>query len=253
MDFIFSAVSIEDNPEDAARLQGALREAPSYHYAGNATTFAQGCELIQRVHPDLLFLDIDLPDANGLEKVSELRALVTWPMQIVFYTVHDNFAIEALRNAAFDYLIKPLRPQELQDLLQRFAQGYNERFQTMGSTMADRSDSARESIVMINSIQGYQQIRLTDVVYLWHIPHTKYWRVHLSDGSTQTLKKETSAQTILSMHGDFAQVNQSQIINLSYLSVLRRDSCTLLPPFDGVEVPVSRSFLPALMDRMRFI
>ena len=248
MDIIFSAVSIEDSPEDAIRLHDALADVPKFRYDGNATTYAQGRELIRRVRPDLLFLDIDLPDANGLEVVNEIRSMVDWPMQIVFYTVHDSYVIDALRNAAYDYLVKPLRPEELLASLDRFAQAYNERLLGHGSRKPEV-----ENIIMINTIQGYQQIRLCDVGYLKHIPHSKYWCVHLADGSVQTLKKETSAPTILSMHRDFAQVNQSQIINLRYLGILRRESCSLLPPFDNVEIAVSRNYLPALQSRMLFI
>lgn len=252
MDFIFSVLSIEDSLDDAASLRDTLAGMPSFRYAGNAPTYERGRELILRHHPDLLFLDIDLPDANGLEVVNDIRLLATWPMKIVFYTVHDNYVIEALRNAAYDYLIKPLRHEELHALLDRFTNDHNERYMRYGSRqMADGLPD--DSIIMVNTIQGYQQIRLTDVVYLKHVPRTKYWRLYMADETVQTLKKETSAPTILSMHRQFAQVNQSQIINLRYLGILRRDSCTLLPPFDGVRVDVSRNYLPALQSRMLFI
>ena len=69
----------------------------------------KGKKLIAKVQPDLLFLDVELPDMTGMELLQEIRDSVSWNMRIVFYTAYDKYMIQAIREAAFDYLLKPFR------------------------------------------------------------------------------------------------------------------------------------------------
>ena len=58
-------------------------------------------------HPDLLFLDVELPDTLGLNLLSEIREDILWDMKVVFYTSYDKYLLQALRESAFDFLLKP--------------------------------------------------------------------------------------------------------------------------------------------------
>ena len=89
---------------------------------GTARNGKQGKKLIAKVQPDLLFLDVELPDMTGMELLQEIRDSVSWNMRIVFYTAYDKYMIQAIREAAFDYLLKPFEEQELRDILARFVE-----------------------------------------------------------------------------------------------------------------------------------
>ena len=107
MEISFSVLSIEDVAADKELIRQHLAAHPNFRYVGNATTLAEGKKLLASCRPDLLILDIDLPDGNSMEHLDEIRGLCDWPMRIVFHTVYDNYVIQAIRQQAFDYLIKP--------------------------------------------------------------------------------------------------------------------------------------------------
>jgi two-component system LytT family response regulator len=254
MAYLFKAISIDDSPADVNRLKSLLSPIDSVEYVGNAPSIAEGRELLQREHPDLLFLDVELPDGNGIEAIRTLRQRLTWPVKIIIYTVFDDRVLEALRNDAFDYLIKPLRPSDVEGLMTRLIEDYERRSEEWDDDSETAGGPyASGSIVMVNTIVGYIPIRLTDIVYAEHVDKTKYWRIYLADGTSQLLRKGTSSAHILSMNRNFIQVNNRQIINLHFIGMLKKDSCLLAAPFGGTEIPVTRSYLAALQDRMTFI
>ena len=112
-------VAIVDDDEVALEnLSFELGKDARFFLKGTARNGKQGKKLIAKVQPDLLFLDVELPDMTGMELLQEIRDSVSWNMRIVFYTAYDKYMIQAIREAAFDYLLKPfdmraLRPAEI--------------------------------------------------------------------------------------------------------------------------------------------
>ena len=101
-------VAIVDDDEVALEnLSFELGKDARFFLKGTARNGKQGKKLIAKVQPDLLFLDVELPDMTGMELLQEIRDSVSWNMRIVFYTAYDKYMIQAIREAAFDYLLKP--------------------------------------------------------------------------------------------------------------------------------------------------
>lgn len=248
---LFRAISIDDTPVDAKRLDDLLAPIDTVEYLGNAETLAEGRNLLMRQHPDLIFLDVDLPDGNGLAAIKELQSLINWPAKIVLHTVYDHLILEALRRNAYDYLVKPVRADEIQALATRLEEDYERRAEELASAQSERRNTSE--LVMVNSIVGYVPIRYADIVFAEHVDGTKYWRIHLINGTSQLLRRGTSSANILDMSSNYIQVNNRQIINLMHLSALRRDACVLAAPYEEVEVPVTRSYAAALQSRMTFV
>ena len=116
-------VAIVDDDEVALEnLSFELGKDARFFLKGTARNGKQGKKLIAKVQPDLLFLDVELPDMTGMELLQEIRDSVSWNMRIVFYTAYDKYMIQAIREAAFDYLLKPFEEQELRDILARFVE-----------------------------------------------------------------------------------------------------------------------------------
>lgn len=242
MEISFSVLSIEDSPSDVEALSLHISANPHFRYLGNANTLAEGKRLLARHRPDLLILDIDLPDGNSMDRLDDLRSQVDWPMHIVFHTVYDHYVIQAMRQQAFDYMVKPFSPEEMDEMLARVEDSFRKRLFKDTSTA-----------IMVSTGDGFCRVDLTKVVYFEHIPKSKYWKMYLPDGSSYTLRKESSYADILPMNPQFVQVSQSTIINLEYLSLLKRDTVTLLPPYENLQIVVSRNYLPGLQSRLLFI
>ena len=140
-------VAIVDDDEVALEnLSFELGKDARFFLKGTARNGKQGKKLIAKVQPDLLFLDVELPDMTGMELLQEIRDSVSWNMRIVFYTAYDKYMIQAIREAAFDYLLKPFEEQELRDILARFCRAGRGRAENVIShwcTVAYRTDIYR--------------------------------------------------------------------------------------------------------------
>lgn len=120
MDKLYRVVIIDDDEFSADNLCLELKKYNRLSIDGMARNGANGRKLLEKVHPDLLFLDVELPDMKGMELLEQLRGAITWNMQIVFYTAYDKYMIYAIRGAAFDYLLKPIDKKELEGIIDCF-------------------------------------------------------------------------------------------------------------------------------------
>lgn len=104
MDKLYRVVIIDDDEFSADNLCLELKKYNRLSIDGMARNGVNGRKLLEKVHPDLLFLDVELPDMKGMELLEQIKGAITWNMQIVFYTAYDKYMIYAIRGAAFDLL-----------------------------------------------------------------------------------------------------------------------------------------------------
>ena len=116
----YKVIVVDDDEMAAEALAFELEKKPEFSLDGIARNARQGKKLIAAVRPDLLFLDVEMPEMTGMELLRDIRDSIIWNMKVVFYTAYDKYMIEAIRESAFDYLLKPFQPQELDQILHRF-------------------------------------------------------------------------------------------------------------------------------------
>ena len=116
----FRVVIVDDDDVSLENLDFSLRKDTRFQVEGVARNGKQGKKVITKVRPDLLFLDVEMPDMTGMELLQDIRDSISWNMKVVFYTAYDKYMIQAIRESAFDYLLKPFEEQDLQDILERF-------------------------------------------------------------------------------------------------------------------------------------
>jgi two-component system LytT family response regulator/two-component system response regulator LytT len=114
-----SAVVIDDEQLARDELTFLLKEHPEIELAGTAGNGLEAIELIQRVEPDLVFLDVQMPGLDGMSVVRRLRETSDALPHFVFVTAYDTYAIEAFRMEAMDYLLKPVEKERLAETVQR--------------------------------------------------------------------------------------------------------------------------------------
>ena len=113
----YKAVVVDDEPVCIENLKKSLVAYPEVLLAGEARTAAEGSLLILNEQPDLLFLDVELPGMSGVELLQDLQHRISWDMRVVFYTSHQKYWLDALRQSAFDYLLKPYLPDEFATII----------------------------------------------------------------------------------------------------------------------------------------
>ena len=261
MELQFTVVSIGNNWKGFASVE-CFKKYPitddclstvSPLFLAHADSWEEGRTLLFEHTPHLLLLDIDLFAESDREPMIEnLSHLATWPLQIVLCSSSSQYAVAALRHSVFDYLLSPFSHEDFQKMLSRFAIEFQSKDQIDHTSEVERSQDLPVAFV-VNTALGFRQISLSDIVYFEHIKSSKYWRIYLTDMSSLTLKKDTSANDILKLCDTFVQVNQMYVINLRYLAFMCRNDCTLMSPYEGVTISVSRVFAQSLQERLMVI
>jgi|GEM_PF-171466 LytTr DNA-binding domain. len=107
---------------------------------------------------------------------------------------------------------------------------------------------------MIATVSGYQTLCIDDIIMFEYIKSNKYWYVYLKNQAQLHLKRSTNAETILGYSSSFVQINQQQIINVKYLSMINGKKCILFQPIDNENnLIISRNCMKGVQDRFQIV
>jgi two-component system, LytTR family, response regulator len=194
-----------------------------------------GIKAIEEIKPDIVFLDIQMPDGTGFDV---LRSVKNKNFEVVFITAHEEFAIKAIKFSALDYLLKPIDPSELRAAVERAIKAVDDK----------KEDSQFDALQ--NNIQPNQKRRLVlktqesvFVVELHEIIRCEADRNYTSFflvGGKKILVSKTlkDYETLLSSY-NFLRVQQSHLINLDYVDRYDKGNGGSVVMKDGSEVPLS--------------
>lgn len=239
----YNVVIIDDEDLCINSLCNSLEENERFEVVATEKRAEIGKKLIMTVHPDLLFVDIEMPTMSGLDLVRSIKEEVNWEMQVVFYTAFDKYLLEALRESAFDYLLKPYQEEELNTVLKRFinhSESNNAQKESFDEQVSNLY-STRNARFLVTTVRGYQMINTEDVGYFEYNTLKRLWHIVLRD-KTVNIKRGTTSADLIHLSDNLIQVNQHQIINTNYLDTIENKKCKLLSPFDEKEFMISRKY-----------
>ena len=243
----YKIIVVDDDEMAAEALAFELKKRPEFSLEGIARNARQGKKLIASVRPDLLFLDVEMPEMTGMELLRDIRDSIVWNMKVVFYTAYDKYMIEAIRESAFDYLLKPFQPQELDVILHRFLEQM-QGGQRMGGVPV--LSSAGDTFMVYTPTNDMRVLRTSEIGFFRYSSERKLWEVILTNDPPLALRRGMTADAIIHNLPRFVQIHQSYIVNMDYLMLIKDNHCQLYPPFDRVtELIVSKKFKKELQDR----
>ena len=250
-------VIIDDNEECINSLKEHLSLYPEIELQGSASHYTKAISLITKSTPDLVFLDVEMPGKNGFEILTEARKSQKNGFKVIFYTAYDQYMLAALRESAFDYIMKPLDPDELRIVLEHFKT--NKETQIWNQVLpVSNSLSAYQERISIPTNTGIKFINTNAVVIFLCIKEESClkkpcWKVILNDQSQIKLRTGITANEILEYmkSNSFVQINQSSIININYICEIefKTHACLLLPPFEHMILTVSRTKMSEVKDK----
>lgn len=213
-----TAVIIDDEPRAIEILESGLREHPEISIAGRATSAEQAFEVVRAVDPDLIFQDIHLPNRSGFDIVAGLLQEGFKP-DIIFVTAFDKYAIEAIRHAAFDFLLKPVQKEELAIAIERL---HEKRLQQNRELQVSKlqEHNKRTGKIKFNTGGGFTLIRTEDILYIeadWN-----YADIHFSAEKKELVTLNIGAIEALLPPTDFFRISRSIIINIRFLVKVSR-------------------------------
>jgi two-component system LytT family response regulator len=245
-------VIIDDDEDFIISLGNNLKLFPEIEITGFASKYRHARNILHNDHFDLLFLDIEMPGKNGFELLEECRNAGKNGFSVIFHTAYDKYVIQALRESAIDYILKPVKPDELRSAIDRFKKIH----QYANKQMLLPKPTFQE-IIALPTATG---IRFTDkssiIMFNWNCGgnfEKKCWTAVLTDRSEIKLKSGTSATDILGNMGQtaFIRISPSVILNIGYIAAIdyATRECQLLQPFNDIRVTVSRSNLAEIRDK----
>lgn len=242
---------IDDDVKTVEKLSEMLSDYPDLQITGSASSLAEGETMVTDLHPDLLFLDIELPDGNGLEFIDRLLRINSEIYIVVFTGYYKDYSERAFSGKEADYLLKPINVYELDKSVQRYRRAITgKRTHVLKGT----SEPGLGDVFTATTVTNEMRImRPAEIGYFRYSTRRKVWEVALSDHTFVQLKKGTSAADILAYNPQFVQTHQSYIVNMRYLTLIGVTQCTLYPPFNGDEVLVGRRYSRELKSRFTLI
>lgn len=253
---LYIVVIVEDEKESAERLAEALKPYDEFYVAAIVPSMKKAVKAIEKFHPDLLFMDIELPDGKGFAMLDKLHPYITWPMRTVFYTAHDKYMLNAIRSEAFDYLLKPFDNEDLDNILKRFTnrkhkEENEERPNTLASVKAPSILTDNECFILQLPSGDIRVVKLTDIGFFHYNMERRGWEVLLYNQKWVPLRSSVKPDQIVNYSEAFIRTHQAYIINVSYLAMIHNDNCLLYPPFNHTDIPISNRYKKLLKQTFR--
>jgi two-component system LytT family response regulator len=232
-------IIIEDEKHSRETLNGMIdRYCKNVSIIAEAESYRGGLEVLREHQPDVIFLDIQMPDGSGFRMLEELDSI---NFEIIFTTAFDQFAIKAIKYSALDYLLKPIDPEELVRAVKKVEEKIsntqvNQNIQVLLDNIKSREAEPHKIVLStsekIHIIETDQIIRCESDNY--------YTNFFLSDGKkilvSKTLKEN---EELLSDH-NFIRPHKSHLVNVKYIKGFLRSDGGYIEMIDGSRVPVSR-------------
>ncbi len=250
-----TTIIIDDNTQAAQILADKLIAYNDIEVVGIAANGKDGLTLIEQHHPDLLFLDIELPDISGLDFLERMNYRGDQHCRIIMYTAYGHYMLPAFRNHAFDFITKPLDDAELRTVIRRacLTPPPAVQQQTCAPTTEDGDIEPGKDgkLLLYTNTMDFRLVDVRDIGIFSYNHELRLWEVYVSGSATPVrLKRAVNSDALLAIDPNLVRVSQRHIINITYLIEVTDNVCRFYPPFDKIaDVRVGRFYRKKLIDR----
>ncbi|MBK8882372.1 MAG: response regulator transcription factor [Bacteroidales bacterium] len=241
MEHKLSALIVDDE-ESARRLMVKLLEETLYFSEIRLANSVDSALIeLNKFNPDLIFLDIKMPGKYGIEFVDELHFVDGKP-GIVFVTAYDQYAIQAIKIQAFDYLLKPVNRKELKNCIEKYASRQEE----VPSMLVSRAESLKKfSRIKVNTRTG--TVFINPATILFCKAEGNYTTICTGEKEYLCSLNLGKLKEQLPVSG-FIRIGRSLIINFEYITLLdrKKSAVTLVRENESVTVKIPHQHLKDL-------
>ncbi|MCB0568574.1 MAG: response regulator transcription factor [Phaeodactylibacter sp.] len=243
---MYSVAIIDDQASSRKVLKNLLAQlCPDVEVVGEADGVATGVSLIRSKRPDAIFLDIQMEDGMGFDLI---KFFPVPEFSIIFTSGYNNYATEAFRVNAIDYLLKPINPEDLVKAVEKL----NFRDTEWNHRLASLVENLRpqeEKKLRLPTTKGWTFWRPEDIVRLEASDNMTFF--YNNKGDRILVAKNISANQELLPPARFFRCHKSHIVNRDYIKeVLREDGGSALLE-DGVTIPISRRRMANFLEWLR--
>jgi len=237
---LIKLIIIDDEAEVRELLEIMLGKHPQVRVVGSAGTVDDGIQLTLETNPELILLDIQMPGKDGFAFLNELERLQIHPA-IIFITAFENYAVRAIKNSAIDYLLKPIKKEELNKAIERFIKSRDRKKLDL-SLLADLMKKEMPGRIKLNTRSGYFFVDPAEIIYIE--ADGNYSKITLGSGKSELSTLSLGNLEKLVEGGSFLRVSRSYLLNMKYITKVDRRLSMCELEYNGssfqVKVPPSK-------------
>ena len=202
-----------------------------------AGSVKEGVYAIHKFRPDIVFLDIEMPEENGFKLFDYFEAIF---FEVVFLTAFKNYAIKAIRFSAFDYLLKPLDYTELSELIDRYEKKRRSdnnqiKIQALLSNITIGADIG--SKIALPTLTGYQMEKINHIIYCEAAEN--YTKIYTIRGDSFLVSRTLKIVEEMLPSEYFFRIHKSYLVNMNFVKSYNRSEGHKILLENGVELEIA--------------
>ena len=237
---ILNAIIVDDEASGQEALEILIRKyCPDVKLIALASSADEAEKKILELKPDLIFLDIEMPFANGFELLQRFRDIT---FDVIFTTAYDQYAIKAFKHNAIDYLLKPVDTDELIPAVKKCQEK-----RLAGSLAFNRLDELMTSLnqiktvkkLSVSTLDGIMFVDVDQVIRL--AADSNYTNIFLASGKKIVASKTLKEFEEILMGHSFFRIHNTHLINLAFVEIYTKGEGGFVTMADSSVVEVSRN------------
>jgi two-component system LytT family response regulator len=245
---MIKAILIDDEINGVESLQTLIQENCSdVQVLETVTNPVLGIELIRKLKPDVLFLDIEMPEMSGFELLNKVKDV---PLHVIFTTAYDQYAVRAFKHNAVDYLLKPIIISELIAAVERLSGRIGSSgsdYSSIESLLAKIQGTPAQKLA-VRSMNEIVYVDMDQISYLE--ADSNYTNIYLITGEKLNSTKTLKEYEVMLDPKVFFRVFKANVINLKHVKKFIKEDGGYIIMSDGTNINVSRDKRQLLLDRL---
>ena len=232
------AILVDDELNSLQNLQLKIQEyCPTIRVVAQTQNPEEAIRLIQQHKPDVIFLDIEMPRMSGFKMLEQIPDV---DFEVIFITAYNHYAIHAIRISAFDYLVKPVAIEDLQQTVERLGnfttKKTRERAEVLKKNLAN--PRSQDDHIAIPANDGLEFIQIRQIIRIES--SSNYSKLFLLTGQPMLVTRQLKDFEELLQDYRFYRVHHSHLVNLNYISRYLRGDGGQIIMRNGDIIDVSR-------------
>lgn len=236
---MLNTILIDDQEFCTEVLQDMLKQI---HAEANVVAICnsgkEGIKAIKKYEPDLVILDVEMPEMTGFEMLQEIKHP---GFEVIFTTSFDKYSIEAIRFSALDYLLKPVMPHELKAAIEKMEHKQHKNIARQFKTLFQHLDGRRRPVnhVALPSMEGLIFVNVIDIIHCES--DSNYTTLFLKSGEKMVVTKTLKDIEGLLEGNNFYRVHHSHLINMHHIKKYVKGNAGYVVMDTGDDITVARN------------
>jgi two-component system LytT family response regulator len=245
------AIIIDDEENSRKVLRNLLAKfCPQIQILAEAEDADKGFESINNFKPQLVFLDIQMPNGSGF---SLLKRFKTLPFDVIFVTSYDKYAINAIKFSALDYLLKPVEVNDLIEAVDKAVQNTSAKKSSelqIVNLLNIAEANALERNIVVHQKNKVILLKVNTICYME--ADDRYCHITANNGEKHTVTKTLKEfEEFLASNTSFVRINKNFMVNVNFIKSYSKGEPLIIETTDGKSFEVSRRKRRNVMERMK--